>query len=61
MTEATIERYTDVDGAWRWRLVDDDEHVLADGATAHASAEALSAHLQRLREVATAARVAVVG
>lgn len=44
----TIQRYRDVDEAWRWRLIGDDGHPMADGETTHPTVTALDTHLDDL-------------
>lgn len=51
MTNATLQRYRDVTDEWRWRMIADDGHPLADGTLTFDSATALNVHLERLRAV----------
>lgn len=51
MTGATLQRYSDVADMWRWRMLADDGHPLADGTHSFDSAAALDIHLERLRAV----------
>ncbi len=59
MSGAVVERYRDVEDQWRWRLLGEDGHVLADGATTHASAAAMADWLDDLRGTVGDAAVVV--
>lgn len=50
MSDATIQYYTDIEGSWRWRLVADDGHPLADGIEVFDTRRSLDAHLDRVAE-----------
>lgn len=61
MSDATIQRYQDIEDRWRWRLVGGDGHPLADGSQAFTDASALSDHLDRLRSVVPSLDIASGG
>lgn len=50
MTNATLQRYRDVENRWRWRLVASDGHPLADGTQSFETAGGLDGHLDALRD-----------
>lgn len=52
MTDATFQRYRDINDEWRWRIIADDGHPLADGTHSFDDAAALDVHLDRLRQAA---------
>lgn len=57
MATPMIERYRDVEGRWRWRLLAADGHPLADGVMAFDDEDALFDHLDRLRRLVPTATI----
>lgn len=49
MHDCTIHRYTDIEGRWRWRLVDASGHVIASTSETFETADALTDRLSTLR------------
>lgn len=60
MSSPTIEHYEDVEGRWRWRLLDADAHVLADGTEARPDRGSLEAAVERAVDAMATAPVEVV-